>query len=43
MTITCKKVAQNFQRAFSKVLDRVKSVALWSTKKKEQKGLRFRS
>jgi len=37
MTITCKKGAQNFQRAFSKVFDRVKSVAPWSTKKKKEK------
>jgi hypothetical protein len=30
MTKICKKVAQDFHRAFSKVFDRVKSVALWS-------------
>ena len=31
------KGARNFERAFSKVLDRVKSVALWSVKKKKKK------
>ena len=30
MTRMCKKVAQDFHRAVSKVFDRVKSVALWS-------------
>jgi len=30
MTKICKKAAQDFQRAVSKVFDRVKSVALWS-------------
>jgi hypothetical protein len=30
MTIICKKGAQDFHRALSKVFDRVKSVALWS-------------
>ena len=35
------KGALNFQRAFLKVFDRVKTVALWSTKKDHQ-GLRFR-
>ena len=30
MTKICKKAAQDFHRAVSKVFDRVKSVALWS-------------
>ena len=30
MTTICKKAAQDFHRAVSKVFDRVKSVALWS-------------
>ena len=30
MTNICKKAAQDFHRAVSKVFDRVKSVALWS-------------
>jgi hypothetical protein len=30
MTIICKKGAQDFHRALSKVFDWVKSVALWS-------------
>ena len=30
MTKMCKKAAQDFHRAVSKVFDRVKSVALWS-------------
>jgi predicted Na+-dependent transporter len=30
MTKICKKVAQDFHRAVSKVFDKVKSVALWS-------------
>jgi hypothetical protein len=30
MTKICKKVAQDFHRAVSKVFDRVKSVAIWS-------------
>jgi hypothetical protein len=30
MTIICKKGAQDFHRALSKVFDRMKSVALWS-------------
>ena len=30
MTKICKKAAQHFHRADSKVFDRVKSVALWS-------------
>jgi hypothetical protein len=30
MTKMCKKAAQDFHRAASKVFDRVKSVALWS-------------
>jgi DNA-binding XRE family transcriptional regulator len=30
MTKICKKVAQHFHCAVSKVFDRVKSVALWS-------------
>ena len=30
MTIICKKGAQDFHRALSKVFDGVKSVALWS-------------
>jgi hypothetical protein len=29
MTKICKKAAQDFHRAVSKVVDRVKSVALW--------------
>ena len=40
MTITCKKGVQNFEHAFSKVLDRVKSVALWSTKKKKKRTIK---
>ena len=51
MTKICKKAAQDFHRAFSKVFDRVKSVALWSANirklAKDHKGYgsaaRFRS
>ena len=46
MTKIDKKAAQDFFCAVSKVFDRVKTVALWSAKKKEKKdhtGLRFRN
>jgi hypothetical protein len=49
MTKIGKKAAQDFFGAVSKVVDRVKTVALWSAKKyiyiyiKDHKGLRFRS
>ena len=46
MTKIGKKAAQDFFCAVSKVVDRVKTVALWSAKKiyiKDHKGLRFRS
>ena len=35
MTKICKKVAQDFHLAVSKVFDRVKSVALWSANIRE--------
>ena len=45
MTKNCKKAAQHFQCAFSKVFDRVKSVALWSANirklAKDHKGYGF--
>jgi hypothetical protein len=47
MTKIGKKAVQDFFGAVSKVFDRVKTVALWSAKKKknkkDHKGLRFRS
>jgi hypothetical protein len=47
MTKIGKKAAQDVFCAVSKVFDRVKTVALWSAKKKNNKkvhkGLRFRS
>ena len=48
MTQIGKKAVQDFFCAVSKVFDRVKTVALWSAKqknnnKKDHKGLRFRS